>query len=35
MTEDIALLNDRKDTQEKLYEIFMASPYAEQFKKDD
>lgn len=35
MTEDIALLNDRKDTQEKLYEIFIASPYAEQFKKDD
>lgn len=35
MTEDIALLNDRKDTQEKLYEIFIKSPYAEQFKKDD
>lgn len=35
MTEDIGLLNDRKDTQEKLYEIFLASPYAEKFKKDD
>lgn len=35
MTEDIGLLNDRKDTQEKLYEIFLASPYSEKFKKDD
>ena len=31
MTEDQSLLIDRKDTDEKLYEIFKNSPYAERY----
>lgn len=31
LTEDIVLLNERKDTAEKLYEIYKASPYNGEF----
>ena len=32
MTEDIVLLNERKDTAEKIFEIYNSSPYAGQYK---
>lgn len=35
LTDDIVLLQERKDTAEKLYEIFINSPYAEKFKAKD
>ena len=31
LTEDIVLLNERKDTAEKLYEIWVESPFYEQY----
>lgn len=35
VTEDIVQLNDRKDTEEKIYEIFKSSPYAKEYMKDN
>ena len=32
LTEDIVLLNERKDTAEKIYEIWVESPFYEQYK---
>ena len=32
MTEDIVLLNERKDTAEKLYKIYQEAPFAEKYK---
>lgn len=34
MTDDIVLLHERKDTAEKLYSIWMNSPYAKQYEVD-
>lgn len=31
MTDDIVLLNERKDTEQKLYDIWIVSPYVKQF----
>lgn len=31
MTDDIVLLNERKDTEQKLYDIWVVSPYVKQF----
>jgi hypothetical protein len=31
LTEDIVLLNDRKDTANKLYDIWIDSPYAKNY----
>lgn len=31
MTDDIVLLNERNDTQQKLYDIWIVSPYVKQF----
>lgn len=35
LTDDIVLLQERKDTAEKIYEIFINSPYANSFKVKD
>jgi len=31
LTDDIVLLNDRKDTEQKIYNIFINSPFAEKY----